>query len=162
MTLQAVTKSQQQQLVWEAFPSWAQFTWLYLLSAVSALRGGLFFKFGVEGWEMWMLGAGLLLVCAAILRHWAHYELLRDQITVRNGYTRREIQSIPLSDVGDVEVQQGRVADFFGIGTVVIHPRSNDRLLSLRGVNDPEEIKIRIKASAWRHNGMAGRPPANS
>ena len=162
MRLYAVTKPEEKQLVWEAFPSWAQFAWLYLLSAVSALRGGLFFKFGVEGWEMWMLGAGLLLVCAAILRHWAHYELLRDQITVRNGYTRREIQSIPLSDVGEVEVQQGRVADFFGIGTVVIHPRSHDRLLSLRGVNDPEEIKIRIKALAWKYNGMAGRPPANS
>jgi membrane protein YdbS with pleckstrin-like domain len=162
MTLQAVTKPQQQQLVWEGFPSWAQFAWLYLLSAVSALRGGLFFKFGVEGWEMWILGAGLLLVCAAILRHWAHYEISQGQITVRNGYTRHEIQSIPLSDVGDVEVQQGRVADFFEIGTVVVHPRSNDRLLSLRGVNDPEEIKIRIKALAWKHNRTGNQPRASS
>ncbi|HSB43857.1 MAG TPA: PH domain-containing protein [Nitrospira sp.] len=162
MRLYAVTKPEEQQLAWEAFPSWAHFTWLYLLSAVSALRGGLFFKFGVDGWEMWVIGAGLLLVCAAILRHWAHYEISQGQITVRNGYTRHEIQSIPLSDVGDVEVQQGRIADFFGIGTIVVHPRSNDRLLSLRGVKDPEEIMIRIKALAWKHNRTGSQPRVSS
>jgi hypothetical protein len=84
MTLHAVSKPEQQQLVWEAFPSWAQVTWLYLLSAVSALRGALLFRFDVGGWEMWLIGAGMLLVCAAILRYWAHYDLTRDHIAVRN------------------------------------------------------------------------------
>lgn len=65
MTLHAVSKPEQQQLVWEAFPSWAQVTWLYLLSAVSALRGALLFRFDVGGWEMWIIGAGMLLVCGA-------------------------------------------------------------------------------------------------
>jgi len=163
MTLHAVGKTEQEQrIVWEAFPSWAHFTWLYLLSAVSALRGALFFKFGVGGWEMWMLGAGILLACAAVLRHWAHYDLTKDQITVRNYYTGREIHSIPMNDVGDVDVQQGIVAGFFGIGTMVVHPRSHDRLLSLRGVSNPEEVRIRIKALAWKHNRTGSRPPANS
>lgn len=162
MTLHEVSKPEEQQPVWEAFPSWAQFTWLYLLSAVSTLRGALLFRFGVGGWEMWILGAGLLLVCAALLRHWAHYELTRDHITVRNYYTGREIQRIPLSDVGEVAVQQGVVADFFGIGTVLVPDRSSDRLLALRGVSDPEEIKSRINAMAWRWNRMSGQPPANS
>jgi membrane protein YdbS with pleckstrin-like domain len=148
-------------VVWEAYPSWAQFAWLYLLSAVSALRAALFFKFGVGGWEMWVLGSGILLSCAAILRRWAHYELTRDEIMVRNGYTGREIQSIPLNDVGEVDVQQGIIADFLGIGRVVVHPRSHDRLLSLRGVSDPEEIKIRIKAMAWKRNRTGSQPRAN-
>ena len=51
MTLHdAVSQPEEQQVVWEAFPSWAHFTWLYLLSAVSALRGALFFRFGMDGW----------------------------------------------------------------------------------------------------------------
>ncbi|NJN69862.1 MAG: PH domain-containing protein [Nitrospira sp.] len=97
---------------------------------------------------MWVIGAGILLASAAVLRRWAHYELTRDQIMVRNGYTRRVIQSILLSDVREVTIRQGVVAQFFGIGTLVIHSRSSDRVLSLRGVCDPEEVKIRIQALA--------------
>ncbi|MBI3355701.1 MAG: PH domain-containing protein [Nitrospirae bacterium] len=162
MTLRAVSKPEEQEVVWEAFPSWAHFSWLYLLSAISGLRGALFFRFGVGGWEMWMGGAGMLIVCAAILRRWAHYEFTRDQIMVRNSYTGREIHSIPLSNVGDVEVQQGRVADFFGIGTVLVHARSGDRLLSLRGVSDPEAVKMRIEALAWKHNRAVNHPLTDS
>ena len=121
------TNAAELNLRWEAYTSWAHFSWLYLLSAVSALRSALFFKLGVDGWETWIIGAGILLACAAILRHWAHYELTDDQVTVRNGYTGREIQSIPLSDVGHVDIQQGIVADFFGIGTVL----STEPLVSL-------------------------------
>lgn len=162
MRLHAVGKPEEQQLVWEAFPSWAHFSWLYLLSVASALRGALFFKFGAGGWEMWMLGAGFLLACAALLRHWARYELAGDQVTVRNGYTGRDIQSIPLNEVGDVDIVQGVIADFFGIGTVLVHARSSDRLLSLRGVNAPDEVKVRIKALAWKRNRGAGHPRAHS
>jgi membrane protein YdbS with pleckstrin-like domain len=149
MTLQLMENRQlERPVVWEAFPSWAQFSWLYLLSAISALRAALFHRFGVGGWEMWVIGAGILLACAALLRHWAHYELTRDQIMVRNGYTGHEIQSILLSDIRKVTVRQGFAARFFGIGTLVIHSRTVDRMLSLRGVCDPEEVKIRIEALA--------------
>ncbi|WP_455379548.1 PH domain-containing protein [Petrachloros mirabilis] len=155
-TLHFVEKTEEkQQPVWDAFPSWAQFSWLFLLSTLSALRGALFFRFGVGGWEMWVIGSGALIVCAAILRHWAHYELTREQLTVRNGYTGREIQSILLNDVRDVTVQQGVVADFFGIGTLVVHSRTTDRLLSIRGVSDPEDVKIRIEVLARRSHGSA-------
>lgn len=162
MKLHAVSKPEEQQPVWEASPSWAHFSWLYLLSAVSALRGALFFKFGIGGWEMWMLGAGILLAGAAILRHWAHYELTTDQVMVRNGYTGHEIQSIPLNEVGDVDVAQGVVADFFGIGTVIIRSRSSDRLLSLRGVSDPEEVKLHVEALVRRHNSAANHHRTHS
>jgi membrane protein YdbS with pleckstrin-like domain len=155
-TLRLIEKTEQEQRVaWEAYPSWAQFSWLFLLSALSALRGALFFRFGVEGREMWVVGAGLLIVCAAILRRWAHYELTRDRIIVRNGYTGHEIQSMSLNEVGDVRVQQGPVASFFEIATLVISSRATDRLLSLRGVSHPEELKIRIQASAWRNHRAA-------
>jgi len=135
-------------VVWETFPSWAQFSWLYLMSALSAFRAAMFHRFGLGGWELWMIGAGILLACAAVLRHWVHYELTRDQIMVRNGYTGRVIQSILLSDIREVTIRQGFVAQFFGIGTLVIQSRTSDRMLSLRGVCDPEEVKIRIQALA--------------
>jgi membrane protein YdbS with pleckstrin-like domain len=162
MTLQAVNKPEEQPVAWGGFPSWSQFSWLYLLSAISALRGALSFRFGVAGWEMWMLGAVMLLACAAILRQWARYDLTRDQITVRNGYTGREIESIPLSDMESVTVQQGVIADFFGIGTVLVHARNSDRVLSLRGVRNPEDVKIRIEAAASRHNLAANHHRENS
>ena len=142
-------------VIWESFPSWAQFSWLYLLSALSAIRGALFHRFGVGGWEMWVIGAGILLACAALLRHWGHYELTRDQITVRNGYTGREIQFILLSDIRAVTVRQGFVAQFSGVGTLVIHSRTPDRMLSLRGVCDPDEVKSHIEALAWKHHRTA-------
>ena len=143
---------QDRQIVWETFPSWAQFSWLYLLSAVSALRGAMFFRFGVEGWEMWMLGTGMLLCCAVIVRRWAHYELTRERIIVRNGYTGREIHSVASTDVREVTVQQGVVAGFFGIGTLTISSSSSDRVISLRGIREPEDVKIRILATAWRQS----------
>jgi hypothetical protein len=155
-TLQVIEQREPEPpVVWEAFPSWAQFSWLYLLSALSALRGALFHRFGLGGWEMWIFGAGVLLACAALLRHWAHYELTRDQIMVRNGYTGREIQSILLSDVREVTLRQGFVAQFSEIGTLVIHSRTPDRMLSLRGVCNPDEVKSRIEALAWRHHRTA-------
>lgn len=160
-TLHVVDQApQDRQIVWETFPSWAQFSWLYLLSAFSALRGAMFFRYGIEGWEMWMIGTGILLVCAVILRRWAHYELTRERIIIRNGYTGREISSVPLADVRAVAVHQGLVAGFFGIGTLTISSSSTDRLVSLRGIGDPEEVKIRIEAAAWRENRRQTVPPS--
>jgi hypothetical protein len=56
--------------------------------------------------------AGLLVACAAIVRRWVHYELTRDQLTVRNGNTGHEIQSIPVENARRINVQQGIVAGF--------------------------------------------------
>jgi hypothetical protein len=138
----------EQRAVWRAFPSWAHFSWLYLLSALSALRGVLLYKFGA---------GALLLACAAALRHWARYELTRDRLTIQNYYTGREIHSIRLHEVENVIVQQGMVACFFGIGMVLVRARGSDRLLSLRGVSDLEELKIRIEALSWKHRMLVAR-----
>lgn len=156
MTQQLMDKQEpERSVVWEAFPSWAKFSWLYLISALSALRATMFHGFGVGGWEMWMIGAVILLACAAVLRHWAHYELTRDEILVRNGYTGRVIQSILLSNIREVTIRQGFVAQFLGIGTLVIRSQTPERMLSLRGVSDPEEVKIRIEALVRKSHGTA-------
>lgn len=94
---------------------------------------------------MWVAGAAILLVCAAILRHWAQYSLTSHRVIVRNGYTGREIHAMTISDIREVTIMQGPIAQFMGIGTLVLHSMSGDRLLSLRGISDPEVIKTRIE-----------------
>lgn len=131
---------------WSAYPSWRQFTWLYFLSLMSGLRGGLILRLGVSGGEGWVAGAAILLVCAAILRHWAQYRLTLQRVIVRNGYTGRVIQAMAISDIRGITIMQGPLAQFMGIGTLVLQSMSGDRLLLLRGISDPEVIKTRIEA----------------
>lgn len=139
---------------WSAYPSWKQFTWLYFLSLMSGLRGGLYLWFGVTGGEVWVAGAAILLVSAAILRHWAQYWLTSQRVIMRNGYTGREIQAMAISDIHEVTITQGPLAQFMGIGTLVLHSISGDRLLSLRGIGDPEVIKARVEALMPRGNSV--------
>ena len=116
---------------WSAYPSWRQFTWLYFLSLMAGLRGWLFLRFEVIGGEMWIAGAAILLVLAAILRHWAQYSLTSHRVIVRSGYTGREIHAMAISDIREVTITPGRIAQFLGIGTLVLHSMNGDRLLSL-------------------------------
>jgi membrane protein YdbS with pleckstrin-like domain len=131
---------------WRAYPSWRQFTWLYFLSLMAVLRGWALLHFEVTGGEVWVVGASILLVLAAILRHWAQYSLTSQRVIVRNWYTGREIQAMAIGDIREVTVSQGPLAQFLGIGTLALQPMSGDRLLSLRGISDPEVLKTRIEA----------------
>jgi membrane protein YdbS with pleckstrin-like domain len=131
---------------WTAYPSWRQFTWLYFLSLVVALRGWVVLRFGMSGGEMWVAGAVILLFCAAILRYWAQYSLTSHRVIMRNGYTGREIYAIAISEIREITIAQGPLAQFMGIGTLVLHNMSGERLMLLRGISDPEVIKTRIEA----------------
>ena len=139
---------------WSAYPSWRQFMWLYFLSLMSGLRGGLYLWVGVMGWEVWVAGAVILLACAATLRHWAQYRLTSQRVIMRNGYTGREIQAMAISDIREVTITQGPLAQLMGIGTLVLHSMSTDRLLSLRGISDPEVLKTRIAALRPKDNSV--------
>jgi uncharacterized membrane protein YdbT with pleckstrin-like domain len=131
---------------WSAYPSWSQFTWLYFLSLLSGFRGWIFLLFGVSGGEMWLVGAAIFWVWAALLRRWAQYRLTSHRVIVRNGYTGREIQAMAIRDIREITITQGLLAQLLGIGTLVLHSMSGDRLLSLRGVSEPEVLKARIEA----------------
>ncbi|MGQ0812812.1 MAG: PH domain-containing protein [Nitrospiraceae bacterium] len=131
---------------WSAYPSWAHFTWLYCFSLVAGGRCLLALWWGMSGWEMWLGGAMALLLCAAVLRRWAQYCFTSRRVIVKNGYTGRDLQALALDAIADVTVNQGPIAQFFDIGTVVIKSASEDRVLSLRGVREPEVIKTRIDA----------------
>lgn len=149
------TSATDERLVWEAYPSWAQFTWLYFFSAMAAIRGALFLRFGVSGWEMWMAGAVVLLGCAAAARRWARYSISSRRIVVTNGYTKKEIEALALDEIGEITVKQGPIARFFGIGTLVIRAVSGGRVMALRGISDPEVIKSRLDVLRPKMNAAA-------
>ena len=131
---------------WSAYPSWAHFTWLYCFSLVAGGRTLLALWWGMSGWEVWLGGATALLLCVPLLRRWAQYCVTSQRVIVKNGYTGRDIQAVALDDVADVTVNQGPIAEFFNIGTVLVTSVGGDRILSLRGVREPDVIKTRIDA----------------
>ncbi|BFU90600.1 MAG: hypothetical protein NTAFB01_17870 [Nitrospira sp.] len=130
-------------ILWADYPSWRQFSWLYLMAGLVAGRAWLFWRFGFSGWIDWTVGAIVLLGTAAILRHWAHYEISPARLVVRNGYTGHEISTVELSAIDRAEIRQGAIASLLGIGTVVALSNGKSAL-RFRGVNDPEGVKRRI------------------
>jgi membrane protein YdbS with pleckstrin-like domain len=131
---------------WCAYPSWAHFAWLYAFSLMAGGRGLLAWREGTGGWSIWMGGAVALLVCVAALRRWARYSFTSDRVIVSNGYTGRDIQTLSLDDLSEVTVMQGPLAQFLGIGTVVLRSLKGDLVIHLRGVRDPEVIRTRLEA----------------
>ena len=131
-------------VLWSSYPSWRQFSWLYLMAALIALRALLFWRFGFPGWSAWMAGALVLLGTAALLRRWARYELTRRRLVVRNGYTGRGIAAVALADVDDVLLRQGPIASLLGIGTVVV-TSGGKHVLRFRGLSDPETVRQQIQ-----------------
>ena len=131
---------------WAAFPSWKQFTWLYMVGAMAALRSLVLLRSGLSGWGWWLGGAVLLVACAAILRRWARYVLTSQRVVVTNGYTGREIQSVDIDEIGELSIEQGPVARALNIGTVILSPNHGDQHLTLRGVPEPEVLKVRVNA----------------
>lgn len=97
-----------------------------------------------------MVGAVALLVCAAVLRRWARYSFTSNRVVVSNGYTGRDIQTLSFDDLSEATVMQGPLARFFGIGTVVLRSVDGDRTIYLRGVREPDVIKIRLEALKHR------------
>lgn len=133
-------------ILWADYPSWRQFSWLYLMAGLVAGRAWLFWQFGFSGWTGWTVGAVVLLGIAAIIRYWAHYEILSAHLVVRNGYTGHEIVGVKLTEVEQVEVRQGSIAALLGIGTVVALSNGQPAL-RFRGVDDPEGVKRRIEVA---------------
>jgi hypothetical protein len=128
---------------------------------MSGLRGWLILRLGVSGGELWVAVAAILLVCAAILRHWAQYSLTSHRVIVRNWYTGREIHAMAISDIREVTIAQGLLAQFMGIGIFVLHSMSGERLLSLSGISDPEVIKTRIEALLPKGNSVLTQQAAS-
>jgi hypothetical protein len=112
-----------ERILWQAYPSWGQFSWLYFFSLWTASRGLIFLYAELPGWEIWVVGAGLLLGVTVGLRHWAKYLITSRQVIIRNGYSGKTI-----------------------IGTLVIQCHDSNRTLRFRGVKDPEIVETKLRA----------------
>ena len=149
-------------ILWSSHPSWRQFSWLYLMSALVAWRALLFRRFELPGWEAWLLGALALLAAAALLRRWARYELTSSRVIVRNGYTGRVIAERPLAYVERVDVRQGPIARWSGLGTVAL-VSGGETVIRFRGLRDPDEVKERIeRAMASDRSGAIPAPGSSA
>ena len=103
-------------------------------------------KLNVAGWELWMGGVVILLGVVVILRYWAKYMFTAHRVILQNGYSGKIIDTMKLEAVQSVEVQQGLIADFLGIGAVVMQERETDRRLRFRGVSNPAVPVAKLKA----------------
>ena len=135
-----------ERILWERYPSWGQFSWLYFLSLWTASRGMIFLYAEVSGWEIWVVGAGLLLGAAAGLRYWAKNFISTRQVIIRNGYSGNTIRCASHDMINAIEVMQGPLAKFLGIGTVVIKCHDANRTLRFRGIKDPEIVETKLRA----------------
>lgn len=135
-----------ERILWESYPSWGQFSWLYFLSFWTAIRGFILVQAGIPGWGTWVVGAGFLLVVAVGLRYWAKYVLTSGHVIILNGYSGKTIRCARLDMIQSVEVMQGPLATFLGIGTVVIRCHDSNSSLRFRGVKAPEVVEKKLRA----------------
>jgi hypothetical protein len=135
-----------ERILWEGYPSWGQFIWLYFFCLWTGLRGLIFLRAGVSGWGMWIVGAGLLLGLAVILRYWAKYLITSKRVLLRNGYSGKDMAGVDLEMIKAIEVAQGPVARILGIGTVVVQCQDSNRSLRFRGIKDPEVLETKLRA----------------
>ncbi|HNP60900.1 MAG TPA: PH domain-containing protein [Nitrospirales bacterium] len=135
-----------ERIIWEGYPSWGQFTWLYFFSLWTGFRGFFLLRVGLPGWEMWFVGAGLLLGVVVVLRYWAKYLLTSKRVVLRNGYSGKDMANVEFGRFKSVEVMQGPVARVFGIGTLVVHCEGSGRSVRFRGIKDPEVIETKLRA----------------
>jgi len=146
MTSQAISDIQRERVIWQGFPSWGQFSWLYFFTFLTALRGMLFLRLGLPGWLIWIAGAVVLLLVVVLIRRWAYYIVTPTHVIIKNGYTQHEIASLKLERIKRIDLVQGPIARFWGIGTLVIQSVPDTRELRLRGVKNPDVVEAKINA----------------
>lgn len=135
-----------ERILWEGYPSWGQFSWLYFFSLWTGLRGLIFVRAELPGWEIWVAGAGMLLGLVVVLRYWAKYILTSKRVLLRNGYSGKDMASVDFGMIKAVEVMQGPVARILGIGTLVVRFQDSNRSVRFRGIKDPEVLESKLRA----------------
>ncbi len=141
-----MSESQRERNIWQAFPSWGHFSWLYFFTLLTAIRGLFFFRFGLPGWQIWIVGACLLLLVVVLIRRWAYYIVTPTCVIMKNGYSQHEIASLKLEMITNINLVQGPIARFWEIGTLVLQSSKEGRELRIRGIKDPDIVEAKIRA----------------
>ncbi|MDR4461038.1 MAG: PH domain-containing protein [Nitrospirales bacterium] len=135
-----------ERILWESYPSWGQFAWLYFFSLWTGLRGFFLLRVGFSGWEMWFVGGGMLLGLAMVLRYWAKYLLTTKRVVLRNGYSGKDMASVDFERFQSVEVMQGPIGRILGIGTLAVRCEDSAKSIRFRGIKDPEVLETKLRA----------------
>lgn len=138
-------RAEEGRIVWEAFPSWFQFGWLFLMSFLAGIRGGVLIRLDLPGWENWIGASLALIACAGLLRRWIYYVLTPRRLSIKNGYSDRVIAFFELDRIHRILILQGPIAKFFEIGTLEVYGDNKERVLQIRGVSHPHVLKARIQ-----------------
>ena len=92
----------------DGYAAWSQFTWLYFVALMVTGRAAIMHRLNMPGWTGWLIGAVILLACAAVLRRWGRYMVTTRRVLLRNGWTGRDIRAIELGQVSEVSIGRGR------------------------------------------------------
>ena len=141
-----MSESQRERIIWQGFPSWGHFSWLYFFTFLTAIRGLFFFRLGLPEWKIWIIGACLLLLVVALIRRWAYYIVTPTCVIMKNGYSQHEIASLKLEMIKNIDLVQGPIARFWEIGTLVIQSSIEGRELRIRGIKKPDVVEAKISA----------------
>jgi len=79
-------------------------------------------------------------------RYWVRYAITSRRVVITNMFTGQEIQSMALEGIGEITVQQGLIARFLGIGTIVLRSARGDQASVLRGIQEPETTQSHLQA----------------
>lgn len=132
-------------VLWQAYVSWNQFTWLYAVSLVAALRAALLWQAAIPGSELWVIGAVALMAVALVLRFWVRYIATSERVLITNAFTGREIQAMAIENITETTIKQGLIEGLLGIGTIVFTSTRSDEVMEFRGVRDPESTLQQIQ-----------------
>ena len=141
-----VNEQNPERIIWQSYPSWSQFSWLYLFAIWTGMRGLLLLRMNVAGWKLWMGGVVILLGLVVALRYWAQYIVTTKRVVLKNGYSGKELESMEIGTIKTVDLDQGPIAGFLGIGTVVVKEKDTERILRFRGVSNPDIPMTKLQA----------------
>ncbi len=79
-------------------------------------------------------------------RYWVRDAITSRRVVITNMFTGQEIQSIAREGIGEITVQQGLIARFLGIGTIVLPSAGGDQAMVLRGIQEPETARRHLQA----------------
>jgi hypothetical protein len=66
-------------------------------------------------------------------------------VLIKNTFTGREIQAMAIENISATTIEQGLIARFLGIGTIVFTSTRGDEVMQFRGVRDPESTLQQIQ-----------------
>lgn len=134
-------------VIWAGRPAWSEFVFLWFFAGLAAIRALVAGGLGDPASAAIYAGGALLFIALAVfLRQGIHYCITREGIYTTFGILQPVGREIPLREVSLVEIEQGPLDRFFGIGTVILSLKSQERRERIKGVADPEVVYNKIMA----------------